>query len=227
MKMTQDLGKKALVLGATGLTGGHLVALLAAHPNYSEVRVPGRSAPELVHEKVRFQEADLLSDMTSFGSLFEVDEVFVCIGTTRKKTPDKALYRAIDYGIPVNAAKMAAANGVRHFQVISAMGADAESRLMYNKLKGEMERDVLAAAIPETYAFRPALITGNRQELRLGEGLAVGFFKLINPFIPEAYQSIPAETIAKAMVAVANGIKPKGVAIPSEEIRKIGLEKGA
>jgi uncharacterized protein YbjT (DUF2867 family) len=226
MKMTQDLGKKALVLGATGLTGGHLAALLAANPNYLEIRVPGRRAPDMDHKKVKFQEVNLLGNMELFASLFEVDEVFVCIGTTRKKTPDKAMYRAIDFGIPVNAAKLAAAKGVRHFQVISAMGADAGSRLMYNKLKGEMERDVLAAGIPETYAFRPALITGGRKELRLGEGLAEGFFKLINPFIPEAYQSISAETIAKAMMAVANGHAPKGALIPSEEIRRIGQQKG-
>jgi uncharacterized protein YbjT (DUF2867 family) len=222
--MMKAHGKSALILGATGLTGSHLLDLLVNHIGYTIIKTPGRRAPEIKHPKIHFQQIDLEQNLVNHPELFDVDEVFVCIGTTQKKTPDKAAYRNIDYGIPLQAAKMAKKAGIQTFQVISALGADTGSRVFYNRLKGEMERDVMGVGIPFTYFLRPALIVGNRQEFRLGEGLAKSFFQLINPMIPEAYRSIDAHDIACAMVYLTNGGQSTSSVIPSDQIRRLAKQ---
>src|SRR5690606_9486977 len=102
---------------------------------------------------------------------FTGDEIFVCVGTTKAKTPDSEVYRKVDYGIPVAAAKLARQNSIDSILIISSMGSSPSSRIFYNRLKGEMERDVLRESIPNTYFFQPSLITGDRKEKRAFEGI--------------------------------------------------------
>ena len=92
------------------------------------------------------------------------------------------MYKVIDYGFPVSAAKLAIKNNIKTFIVVSSMGANVSSSLFYNKTKGEMERDVLKQNIKNTYILRPSLIGGNRNELRVGERIAKGVMSLLDPF---------------------------------------------
>jgi len=150
--------------------------------------------------------------------------VYCCIGTTTKKTPDKTLYKQIDYGIPVAAATLSKENNIPTFMVISAMGANKNSSVFYNKTKGEMEQDVLAQNITNTYVLRPSLIGGERQERRLLEKIGLAIFQVIEPlFIGKLkqYKIINAETIAEAMINLANSNHYTEVIITSNEIKQI------
>ena len=165
---------------------------------------------------------DLLK-LSDYATEFTADVVFCCIGTTKAKTPDKALYRAIDYGIPVEAAKLAKQNGINHYIVISALGAKADSKVLYSKLKGEMERDVLSQQIEQTHLLQPSLIVGNRKESRTGEDFSKLFMKVFGFLIPARYKMIEAKTIAQAMVQIARKPTEKQV-IPSDKIRLIAMK---
>jgi uncharacterized protein YbjT (DUF2867 family) len=145
---------------------------------------------------------------------------FCCIGTTKAKTPDKETYKKIDYGIPVTAARLTKQNGIEKFIVISAMGAEENSGIFYNKTKGEMERDVLKQNIEKTYILQPSLIVGNRNESRLGEEIAIFFMKTIGFLIPKKYKMIKAETIAEAMLVLAKDGYSEHI-ITSEKIKEI------
>lgn len=193
---------KALVLGATGLTGSMLLPLLLDSDYYNKVTVLTRKPLGQQHPKLSAIEGDLM-DLESYQEHFKEAIIFVCIGTTQAKTPDKKTYKAIDYGIPVQAAQIGASVGAKAILVISAMGADAESRVFYNRIKGEMEVAVLQAGLPDTFLFRPALIEGPREEFRFGEKMASVVMRIINPLIPRAYRPIAAATIAKAMLRVS------------------------
>ena len=214
--------KKAIILGATGLTGSHLLNLLLNDSDYDTIKVFTRKKLSMAHPKLEEHVVDLLK-ISDYTTEFRADVVFCCIGTTKAKTPDKDLYRAIDYGIPVEAAKLAKQNAIDHFIVISALGAKAESKVLYSKLKGEMERDVLAQKIEQTHFLQPSLIVGNRNEKRTGEDLSKQFMKLFGFLIPTRYKMIEARTIAKAMAQIAR--KPtKEHIIPSDEIKLIAQE---
>lgn len=211
--------KTAIILGATGLTGSILLEKLLADASFEKIKLFSRSSAEKNSPEIEEHLMDMFQ-LEKHSEAFKADVVFCCIGTTKAKTPDKETYKKIDYGIPVTAAKLANQNGIETFIVISAMGADENSDIFYNKTKGEMQRDVLKQDIENTYILQPSLIVGNRNEARFGENVATFFMKAFGLLIPEKYKMIKAETIAEAMLVLAKeGYSEK--IITSEKIREI------
>jgi len=214
--------KSAIILGATGLTGGILLNELLEDPRYETIKIFSRSASQINHPKLNEYLGDLLS-LSNFKSDFKADEVYCCIGTTKSKTPDKEMYRSIDYGIPVTAAQLSLENDIDTFLVISALGADANSAIFYNKIKGEMEEAVLKQGVAHTYILQPSIIGGQRDEQRFGEWIAKKLFLLFNMLLHgplKKYRSIKPTSIAKAMIWLANNSYSKN-RITSDEIEKI------
>jgi uncharacterized protein YbjT (DUF2867 family) len=214
--------KTAIILGATGLTGGLILQELIQDPRYGKIKLFSRNKVAVKNKKIEEHLVDLLN-LVQYKEHFRADEVYCCIGTTKSKTPDEETYKKIDYGIPVNAARIAREQGIKNYLVISALGADENSKMFYNRTKGEMERDVLAQNIENTYLFQPALIAGDREEQRVFENLAKKAMKVLNYVMVgplKKYRSIHPLTIAKAMVIVANS-KYHKTNIPSDEIKEI------
>ncbi|WP_158837476.1 NAD(P)H-binding protein [Polaribacter sp. L3A8] len=215
--------KTAIIIGATGLTGNSILQKLIKDERYESIKLFSRSKIEGLPKKVHQFIGDVLK-LEEFKDDFTADEVYCCIGTTAKKTPDKTLYKKIDYGIPVAAAKLAKENNISTFLVISAMGADKNSSVFYNKTKGEMEQSVLQQDIKNTFILRPSLIDGERKEQRFLEKIGLVVFKIIQPlFIGKLkkYKIINAESIAKAMIILANNKSNTEVIITSNDIKQI------
>lgn len=215
--------KTAIILGASGLTGSILLEKLVKDERYETIKLFSRKKIDGLPSKVIQHVGDLI-ELQNFKTDFTGDEVFCCIGTTAKKTPDKTVYKKIDYGIPVAAAKLSKDNNISLFLVVSALGANAKSSIFYNKTKGEMERDVLQQNIQTTYILQPSIIGGNRNETRIGEKIGLGVFKFIQPLFLgklKKYKIIEAETIAQAMVNLANSGPSKEKRITSDQIKGI------
>ncbi len=193
--------KTAIVLGATGLTGGYLLNKLLASDDYEKVKVFTRRHTENRHKKLEEITCNLLA-LEEYADKFRADEVFCCIGTTKRKTPEQSLYHAIDYGIPVTAAKLAERNKVRTFSVISAIGANKNSRIFYSRTKGEMEQAVLQCDIPNILIYRPSFIFGKRCDKRFAENIGLIFAKLLQVFFIGKltnYRAIHAEQLSVAL----------------------------
>jgi uncharacterized protein YbjT (DUF2867 family) len=219
--------KTAIILGATGLCGSILLQILLNDNRYEKVKLFSRKAVGIRDEKLQEHLIDLLK-LSDHESDFLADEVFCCIGTTRAKTPDKDLYRKIDYGIPVSAAALCKKNKIRTFVVISALGASAESSIFYNKLKGQMENALVSTGISKIHILKPSLIGGYREENRPGEWFAKKVFLVLNTLLVgplRKYRSINPETIARCMVWLANNSYDR-VKIPSDQIVKLGKMEG-
>ncbi|WNW02375.1 NAD(P)H-binding protein [Tenacibaculum sp. HL-MS23] len=215
--------KTAIILGATGLTGSNLLTKLINDNRYENIKLFSRSKIDGLPTKVTQYIGDLLK-LEDFKADFTADEVFCCIGTTAKKTPDKNLYKKIDHGIPVAAAKLAKENKITTFLVVSAMGANKKSSVFYNKTKGEMENDVLLQNIEKTIILRPSLIGGERKERRILEQIGLSVFKIIQPLFVgklKNYKIIDADNIAQAMVQLANNKNHIEVIITSNQIIKL------
>jgi len=198
--------KTAIILGATGLTGGILLELLLKDDRYSQLKVLTRSPLRLTHPKLTEIQCDLLK-LEEQQAHFNADEVFCCIGTTKAKTPDKERHKAIDFGIPITAAQLCKKNNITTFLVVSAMGADPNSSVFYNKVKGEMEAAVLDLGLPKTHILQPSLIGGDRKERRPAEYFGKQLMKILNFFLIgslKKYRSIAPESIAQALVWLAN-----------------------
>jgi uncharacterized protein YbjT (DUF2867 family) len=219
--------KTAIILGASGLTGTILLHKLIEDKSYQSIKLFSRSKIEGLPNKVTQFIGDLL-ELEKFKADFTADEVFCCIGTTAKKTPDKKRYKQIDYGIPLAAAKLSKENNIKTFLVVSAMGANKKSNVFYNKTKGEMEHAVLKQHIKNTFILRPSLIGGDRKEQRIGEKIALVVFKLMQPLLIgnlKQYKTIDAENIAKAMCYLANKKTNAEVIITSNEILKLSKKE--
>jgi len=219
--------KTAIVLGATGLTGLILLEKLISDDRYESIKLFSRKKIEGLPSKVKQFIGDIL-ELENFSANFKANEVFCCIGTTAKKTPNKELYKSIDYGIPVTAAKLSKLNNIPIFVVVSAMGANANSTIFYNKTKGEMEQEVLRQNIPNTFILRPSIIKGNRKETRIGEKIVLTIFKLFQPLMIgklKKYKIIEAKDIVNTMVKLANTKASTEKIITSDYIKEISKTK--
>lgn len=200
------MAKSAIILGATGLTGSLVLTELLSDNRYDRILLFSRSACGIQHPKIEEHIVDVLN-LEEAAPHFRADEVYCCIGTTKKKTPDKDLYRKIDFGIPASAARIASQNGVKSFAVVSAIGADSKSSIAYNRIKGDMEQAVFDANIEHTYILRPSIISGDREEKRLGEKIGLFVFKLLKPLFfgkLKKYRAVEATTIAHRMIELCN-----------------------
>ncbi len=204
--------KKAIVLGATGLTGRLLVEELINDLRYSEIKLFSRRTIGFEHPVLKEFIIDVL-DLERYSSFFIADEVYCCIGTTKAKNADPKVYHNIDYGIPVAAAKLCKENNINTIAIISAIGANKDSAFFYNKTKGEMEEKIRVQKIKNTYILRPSILTGKRTESRFWERFASAIFSFFVIFMQgplKKYRPISARSVIDAMLILVNMNYPSG-----------------
>ena len=196
--------------GATGLVGQAVLAGLLTDKHYTAVHAVGRRPLALTHPKLIGHEVDF-SSLTSLPGIEHVDDVFIALGTTIKVAGSKAAFRAIDCDAVLAVARAARQAGARRLGVVSAMGADPDSSVFYNRVKGEMETALRALQFPVLVIARPSLLTGNRaalkQSQRFGESLGSLAMHWFKPLIPLNYQAIPAEQVGQALVEAVRDAK--------------------
>ena len=218
------MSKRAILLGATGLIGSDLLNKLLANHYYNEVLAISRKEIKINHSKLKQLIIDF-EDINKYEVEITGDEVFCCLGSTVKKTPNLSVYRKIDYQYPLDVAQIAFKNGAKSYHLVSAMGANAKSRLFYSRTKGEVERDLQKIPFEAIHIYQPALLDGNRKEKRTSEKIMMGLFRLLNPILIgpfKKYKSIKIEKVASAMLKQAQK-KVKGIFIyQSDEIEELG-----
>ena len=197
--------RKAILIGATGLVGTELLKLLLEDQDYEKIVTVGRRKTNIHHSKLIEHEMDL-SRLDSFQPEFTPDDVFCTLGTTIKTAGSREAFRQVDHDFAAAAAGLALKTGAGQFLVVSALGASADSGIFYNRVKGEMERDVLREKIPCIHIFRPSLLLGKRKEFRPGEKIAQILMPLFNIFLRgpvKKYRPVKAEAVARSMLSCA------------------------
>lgn len=195
-----------LVLGATGLVGSKVMDLLLQDENVQKIHVLGRRSCGIDHPKIN-EFIGPLSEMAGKSAAFHVDAVYCCLGTTIKTAGSKEAFRAVDYQYPLDAGKIAKECGVETFVVVSALGSKANSKIFYNRVKGEMERDLSQIGLKNLYIVRPSIIIGERNESRPGEAFGIMVAKIMDPlFIGplRKYAGSKVEEIAGLMHSLVN-----------------------
>ena len=218
------MGRTALVAGASGLVGGHVLRCLLEDPEYERVTVLARRDLPIAHKKLeqRVLAFDRLAQMADFP---RVHDVFCCLGTTIKRAGSQEAFRKVDHALVVELARVAVRHRASQFLLVTALGADPRSRVFYNRVKGEVEEAVRRFAFDAIHIFRPSLLLGKRTESRPAERMAV----MVSPLIAWAfvgplarYRPIKAERVARAMVRTARQAT-RGVHVhESDEIRRLG-----
>lgn len=198
--------KKALILGASGLTGSLCLKLLLESSAYSSVIALVRKKLDIQHP--RLEQHIVNFDHTAAMQKFYdgVDDVFCCLGTTIKKAGSQSAFRRVDFHIPTEAANIAAEQHVKQFLAISSVGANNKSSNFYLRVKGEMEKGITQFSFDAIHIFRPSLLLGDRHEKRPGESIAKLFSNIFSPLMSSRsskYKPISAQEVAQAMVNAA------------------------
>lgn len=193
---------KALVLGGTGLVGAALVAQLIDEKKCSEIVLFGRTNPNLLSPKVSFEPMDA-DKLNLLQDKLNGDVLFIAFGTTINKAGSQAAFEKIDAEIPAEIATMARKNGVKAAVLVSALGADENSSVFYNRIKGKLENILIKLQFEKLILLRPSLLLGERKEKRTGERLA----QIIMPKLEflflgglKKYRSVSAKQVAAAML---------------------------
>ena len=199
---------KALIIGATGATGKDLVTQLLADDTYSEVHCFVRKPLALSHPKlhthvVNFDTPEVWAD------LLQGDVAFSCLGTTLAVAGSKEAQWRVDYDYQYHFAQQCKANGVPTFVLVSAAGAKAQSKLFYNRMKGQLEDAIKALGFPSLLIFQPSILVRSNSD-REGENFTVKVINFLNKIgLFKRYRPMPTEILAEKMLsAVYNS--PKG-----------------
>ncbi len=163
--------KTAVVIGATGLVGKALVAMLTTSPHYSKIVTITRRQVDYDNDRVENHVVDF-AQLAEHSELFHGDVLFSCLGTTLKQAGSVAAQWIIDYDYQVAAATLACSNGIPHYLLVSSSGANCASRSSYLKMKGELDNAVKAMTFERISIVKPSLLLGDRDQTRLGENLA-------------------------------------------------------
>ncbi|ABV88261.1 nucleoside-diphosphate sugar epimerase [Shewanella pealeana] len=218
----------AAIIGATGLIGQLLLQKLIDSGQYENILLLGRSQPHYRNEhsaNVCFISCQL-SELPTLELPFSIDHAFCCLGTTIKKAGSQVAFIAVDKVACIDfIAKCQATNNY----VVTALGANSQSKTFYNRVKGETQ-EALAELLNQSqtptsakrlWLFQPSLLLGKRSEARLLEDIGKQLFRLISPmFIGplKQYRPIEAEKVASAMLAHALSVQAKSVqALPTQD----------
>ena len=198
--------KRAIVFGSSGFVGSHLLSELLNSSDYGQVTAIARKSLNITHPRLRTVIGDYNS-LAGVKSEIAADEVFIALGTTKKNSPKKAEYYQVDHEYPVLAARIARERGAKSVFLVTAVGANPNSKFFYVRTKGETERDVIALNFEHTHIFRPSMIIGNRKQKRsLPEEALMRFWPVLNPLLTwkaDKYKGITGEDIAKALMKLA------------------------
>jgi uncharacterized protein YbjT (DUF2867 family) len=207
--------QRILLAGGSGLTGEHLLDRLLNEPTVAHVLAPTRR-PLAGHPRLANPVGEVASLLPQLSGRF--DTAFCCLGTSIKQAGSQEAFRAVDHDLVLAFAERARVLGARHFLVISALGADAQSSLFYNRVKGEMEAALQAQNWPQLTIARPSLLLGQRHEFRLGERLIAPLAR----WIPGKYRGIQACTLARALWRLALEEQDGMRIIESAQLRQLG-----
>ncbi len=201
----ETAARRVLLAGATGLVGARVLDRLLAEPRVARVIVVARRALDRSDPKL----ATVVCDFERLDEALagvEAEVVLCCLGTTMAKAGSREAFRRVDRDYVVALARAGRAAGAARLVMVSSVGADAAARNFYLRVKGEAEAAVAALDFRALDILQPGLLLGPRAERRAGERLGARLAPLFNPLLIGGlgrYRAVPAETVARAMVALA------------------------
>lgn len=198
--------RTALIAGASGLIGKHLLELLLQDNYYTSIKAITRSPLPISHPKLQnlVLDFDRLKDHTQD---LKADDIFCCLGTTMKQARTKQAFQKVDFDYPLEIATVTKDQQASQYLLVSALGADENSSIYYNQVKGKVESAIELVGFDTLHIFRPSLLLGDRNDSRSGEDAAKIVYKIFGFLIPKKYKAIDAGRVARAMLIYAKQLK--------------------
>jgi uncharacterized protein YbjT (DUF2867 family) len=195
------------LVGATGLVGRRVIEVASAGEGVRILGIARREAPLPPGARMEM----FVSAPDKWGEVLDAvrPRALICaLGTTWKKAGrDEAAFRAVDHDLVLATAEAAKRAGVPNMVVVSAAGADARSKTLYMRVKGETEQALTRIGFKRLDILRPGLLRGERvDDLRFAERAALIAAPLIDPLLSgswERFRSVDAGLVAEAALGLA------------------------
>jgi uncharacterized protein YbjT (DUF2867 family) len=196
--------RTAILIGATGLVGRHLLQRLLEDDDFSKVKVFGRTATGIVHEKL-IEKNIMFSNLALIRSEVKGDVLFSSLGTTLKQAGSKAAQYKVDFTYQYQFARCASENDVSDYILVSSTSANAKSMFFYSRIKGELENVVKKLSFKKMVILQPSVLSGNRKEERRVEKIGARFINALGKVFGflKKYRSSSGDEVAAAMIFYA------------------------
>ena len=201
---------KAIMIGATGATGSHLLLQLLSNDKCIKITSISRRPPKIDkknNKKLNEILIDNMSDLSKTEIAWKDNDVFFnCIGTTRSKAGSANKFSNIEFGISLEAAKMAFNANIPHVCLISAKGVNHKiwgpafiHPLFYMKIMGKKEQTILKNyKFKHTTIFQPGMLSRLQSK---------DF--LIEKFLQRKNIKLRVDLLAEAMIKEAEEVNLK------------------
>ena len=217
---------KVILFGATGMVGQGCLRECLLDPSVEHVLVVGRSPTRRQHPKLREILHDNFFDFSAIASqLAGYDACFFCLGVSSVGMSEEH-YRHLTYDITLAAATtLAKLNPGMVFIYVTGRGTDSseKGRLMWARIKGKTENDLLKLPFKAAYMFRPAGIQplhGIRSKTAWVQVIYVAAAPLLSLLTRTARKYMTTtEQVGRAMIKVARDGYPAPV-LESEDINR-------
>ncbi|EKS33399.1 hypothetical protein [Afipia clevelandensis] len=219
---------KVIVFGATGMVGQGVLIECLRDPDVTQVLTVGRSVTGQHDPKLReITHSDFLDFSAIENDLTGYDACFFCLGVSSIGM-DEERYRRLTYDITLAAARtLARINPSMTFTYVTGAGADSteRGRVMWARVKGKTENDLLRLPFKAAYMFRPGAIQP-LYGVRSKTGWVQGIYVATAPLLSFLHRVAPnhvttTEEVGRAMLSVAKHGYSKPV-LEMEDIHKLG-----
>jgi uncharacterized protein YbjT (DUF2867 family) len=218
---------KVILFGATGMVGQGCLRECLLDADVESVLAVGRSPTGQRHARLREILHDNFLDFSGIESqLAGFDACFFCLGVSSVGMGEER-YRHLTYDITMAAARtLAKLNPGMVFIYVTGRGTDSteQGRLMWARVKGKTENDLLKLPFKAAYMFRPAGIQplhGIRSKTAWVQAIYVAaapLLTLLNRVAPKYMTT--TEQVGRAMIRVARDGFPRPV-LESEDINRV------
>lgn len=206
MMAQRQTGLRVLLVGATGLVGGHCLTKLLADEGIRSVMVFARRPLACANPKLTAHVIPDFDHLRDYAPAIDADAVLCCLGTTHRAAGSPEAFAKVDHIYVAELARLAAGRGASRFLLVSAVGADPTSPVFYNRVKGRAEAAVSELPFKAVHILRPSLLLGERSEPRPVEDWSKPFAPIWSLFLwgpLGRYRPVAAETVAARMVELA------------------------
>ena len=212
---------RILLAGASGLVGSHVLRSFLQDPAFKgRIVAPSRRALAVEDSRLSVPVVDFSSSQTDMlvnQSINQIaggtiDAYVCCLGTTIKVAGSREAFIAVDRELVLKLAQLAHVAGARHAIVVSSVGASRQSANFYLRVKGEVEDAMEKIGFQRLDLLQPGLLLGPRDQRRLAEALFQKLAPLANLLMAarrlRPYRAIAADSLARAIVALASANEP-------------------
>jgi uncharacterized protein YbjT (DUF2867 family) len=193
------------MLGASGAVGSQTAAALQRQPGLERLTLLNRRELSALAGQATRQHVVDVFDPATYSALLSGHTVAICtFGVGEPSKVSHAELVRTDKDAVLAFARAAKTAGIRHFELLGAVGASAASRIFYLRTKGELCDALMTIGFERLSIFQPSMILTPTNRYGFSQALTLAIWPKLHPLLrgnAVKYRGIPVATLGGAMAA--------------------------